>query len=128
MKFSILAALASRAFAAPATLSARQNPLCGAYGDMTDTTSATSPLVSDCQVLYESNLTENWTPSEANGFVLDLKHGTCGFRARFDQGAGSLPASETFVSSEAISIVFYFAIERFAVDGRVSAKGDFMCL
>jgi len=127
MKFLTLATLISAAVATPITLTPRADS-CGPYGDITDTTSETSPLITDCQVLSAaSNLPEPWIPSEGN-LTFDLKHGTCGFKARFEPDSGRLPMSEMVVGPDNVSLVIEYLIEHYAVDGRVSAKGNFMCL
>jgi len=93
------------------------------------TTTATSPLVSDCQALSTSNLAEPWTPTEANNFSFDVRSGTCGFRAVFNRDGGSLPASEVSISADHVSLALDHAVEYLASDeGRVQAKGTFFCL
>ncbi|KAK0618878.1 hypothetical protein B0T14DRAFT_518201 [Immersiella caudata] len=126
MKFLTITALITAATAAPTTLTPRADS-CGPYGDIISTATEFSPLIADCQALSASNLPEPWIPSEAN-LAFDFKHGTCGFKARFDPDAGSLPMSEMVVDPLDVSLVIDHLIENYAVDGKISAKGNFMCL
>lgn len=140
MKFSsasifaaALVAVATAAPTAPITVSpahallAKRADTCWAQ-NINDTTTATSPLVTDCQVLSESSLPGPWIPSEETNYTFDIRHGTCGFKVVFNPSGSSLEASDMVIHPAQISGVIEHAIEHMAANGRVAATGAFACM
>ncbi|KAH6857148.1 hypothetical protein B0I37DRAFT_91403 [Chaetomium sp. MPI-CAGE-AT-0009] len=97
--------------------------------NMEDLTTTTSASVADCLALSSSSLfPQSWTPTEANGYTLDLAHGSCGFRAQFLPANGSLNASQVEISAAFFGSDIEIAIERYAAEGKVGAAGKIICL
>ncbi|GAB1317939.1 hypothetical protein MFIFM68171_08149 [Madurella fahalii] len=130
------AALASTAAAAPTapiSSGAEHNLLAPRAGfcwanSINAATTATSPLVTDCQTLSQSNLAGPWTPSEDNNYSFDLQSGTCGFKGVFNPNSGSMAASDVAIGPALVSLAIDHAIEYMAVDGKVAANGAFGCM
>ncbi|KAK0653122.1 heterokaryon incompatibility protein-domain-containing protein [Cercophora newfieldiana] len=127
MKLSIIAAaLIAGAAAAPNNLLAKR-AMCLVY-TVEDATTSTSPLVTDCEALAETNLSEDWIPSEPDNYTFSVEHGTCGLRGVFNPTGSNVPASQNIIRPDMVSGAIENAIARFAVDGRIGATGYFMCL
>ncbi|KAK3318097.1 hypothetical protein B0H66DRAFT_225254 [Apodospora peruviana] len=136
MKLSILATalVASSAAAVPTTgtrnILAARAPTCWT-NSINGATTATSPLVADCQALADGdgNIASTWTPSEENNYSFAVEHGTCGFRGAWNATAGnSLPASQMTVSPGQVGNTLQNAINNLAEDGKVGANGAFACM
>jgi hypothetical protein len=100
-----------------------------------DRTASTSASVADCLALSTTSLPEQlperWSPSEDNGYTLDVFHGTCGFRAKFLSANGTLDASQVVISAAQFSDSIEIAIGRYASsDGSegIGARGSFICV
>ena len=137
MRFiTLAAAFLSGVSALPASQSAasilsKRAAMCTA-NSIEDLTTTTSALVADCLVLASTSLPEQlpqpWTPSEANGYALNVVHGSCGFRTEYLSANGSLDASQVVIGAEQFGGLIDIAIERYAAEERVGATGKFICI
>lgn len=103
----------------------KRNGGCGNLSSFSNTTSATSPLLKDCQALYQHwNATNtDWqiNPSPPNVYPFKLVQGTCKFTARTSNAAGSYFGNGDAAWNMGESI------RRFAKNGRVGAEGESLC-
>lgn len=128
MKFSIITAaftLLSTATAASRGGLTARDLFCWT-NNIENTTSAGSPLVTDCKALSETNI-PSWTPSEANNYTWALSLGTCGFRGVYNT-SGALNASEVKIGGFEVITALTYTTGPYAKDGRGSAKGQFGCI
>jgi hypothetical protein len=115
----------------PARILSKRAAMCTA-NSIEDLTTTTSASVADCLTLASSSLSEqlpqSWTPSEANGYALNVVHGSCGFRTQYLSANGSLDASQVAIGAAQFGGLIEIAIERVAAEEKVGATGKFICI
>jgi len=126
MKLSIITAvltLLSTAAAAPPR--GPDTLYCWSNG-MNDTTTSTSPLVTDCEALSKTEIGP-FTPTEANNYTWALSLGTCGFKGVYNFN-GSMNASDFSISGAFAQFSLNETAQKYARDGRASSKGEYACI
>lgn len=95
-----------------------------------DATTASSPLVVDCQALADKPniLPDTWIPTEENNNSFDTSSGTCGVRGVLNAAGSNLAASQMTIPPFLVSGTIENVISTNAVDGRVGANGTFACM
>ncbi|KAK5653211.1 hypothetical protein OQA88_9109 [Cercophora sp. LCS_1] len=134
MQFSILAgvaALAASAVAVPidGMRLAERSVYCWSSSNTAATTEA-SPLAADCQALSETKIFESepWVPTEENHYTFEVHSGTCGLKGTFkNPDNSSLPADQMELRNTLVSLSLTYAVDSFAVDGKVGATGAWAC-
>ncbi|KAM7199148.1 hypothetical protein V8F33_004623 [Rhypophila sp. PSN 637] len=135
MKFTTLAPalFAAATIAAPSSLSDRAASTCW-VNDVFDTTSSSSPLVSDCQALSDDDTIFSslpggvWVPTVENNYTFAVANGTCGVKGVFNPNGGSLAARDMVVAPWLVANVLGYGIEVLAQDGRVGLNGSMACM
>lgn len=137
MRLALLAALLSTASALPsfnpflARALAPRQARCYA-NTLNSTTTPNSASAADCTILQDEVDTlfnhTDWTPSAANGFGFDVRHGTCGLAFHYRANTSGIPDTDFRVSSGHARTILLYSVEQFAVDGKVSSQGAFHCL
>lgn len=128
MKLSIITTtftLLSTAAAVPLGELAAQFLYCWS-NSIDNTTTSTSPLVTDCKALAKTEI-KSWVPTEANNYTWALSLGTCGFKGVYNC-SGALNASDVLISGSFVQNSLNNTAGQFARDGRASSKGVYGCM
>jgi len=96
--------------------------------DFKNTTTATSPLITDCRALSEHNIPQTWVPSSANNYTFSVQSGTCAFKGVFLVKGSNLEARYMTVHPSMVSGAINYAIEHLAGHERVAANGAMACI